>query len=228
MSRKNSYVAMCLVVMWVGFVSLSPSTYAALVDQGLFVDSGSGLSVNLIYDTDRDITWLGDANFAKTTGFDSNGLMTWSTANSWAQGLTIGGLTDWRLPRTLVPDSSCQISPAHGVFCSGSELGHLFYSELGGTANQSILTSGDPDLALFDNIQNFLYWSETPSGGSRFAFGLDIGVQVSSNTSNGLYAWAVHDGTVTPVPVPSSMILMGVGLAGLIAVRGWQGRTVRE
>ncbi len=222
--KRVFFLRVCVACVSCVLMGMLSSSYAALVDQGSFIDSGSGLSLNLIYDTDRDITWLGDANFAKTTNFDANGLMTWTTANSWAQGLSIGGLDDWRLPRTLVPDVSCQIAPAHGVFCNGSEMGHLFYNELGGSANQSILTSADPDLALFENIQNFLYWSETPIAGSRFAFGFDVGTQIASNTSNGLYAWAVHEGTVAPVPIPSAMLLMGTGLVGLIGLRGANSR----
>lgn len=35
------------------------------------------------------------------------------------------------------------------------------YSEMGGTARQSILTSSDSDLALFQNIQPVRYWSGT-------------------------------------------------------------------
>jgi len=74
---------------------------AALIDRGSFTDGFSG-PVNLIYDTDLDITWLGDANFAKTSGFDADGQMTWATAtNVWAPSLTVGGFTDWRLLTTM-------------------------------------------------------------------------------------------------------------------------------
>ncbi|WP_292996043.1 hypothetical protein [Nitrosomonas sp.] len=33
------------------------------------------------------------------------------------------------------------------------EMSHLFYNELGGVVGSSILSSSDPDLALFTNIQ---------------------------------------------------------------------------
>ena len=44
------------------------------------------------YDTDLNITWLRDANL--------NGSMNWATAVSWADNLSFGGYTDWRLPNT--------------------------------------------------------------------------------------------------------------------------------
>ncbi len=47
---------------------------AALIDRGSFAD-GFGGFMNLIYDDDLNITWLGDANFAKTSGFDVDGQM---------------------------------------------------------------------------------------------------------------------------------------------------------
>ena len=113
---------------------------------------GLVLGGQAVYDTDLDITWLADANLAKTSGFDADGQMNWANANAWAAGLTVGGIGGWRLPTTADPDASCTDDPAgttpssdpFGWNCTGSEMGHLFYNELGGTASNSILTSGDP------------------------------------------------------------------------------------
>ena len=64
----------------------------------------------MIYDTVNNITWLADMNYAKTSGFDSDGLMTWTDAKAWAENLSFGGFDDWRLP-TLNPfDTSCSSS----------------------------------------------------------------------------------------------------------------------
>ncbi len=88
-----------------------------------------------------------------TSGYDADGLMTWSQAMTWVGNLSYGGVTGWRLPTS----DTCM-----GINCTGSEVGHLFYNELGGTAFSSILTSTDPDLALFTNIQTYeYYWSHT-------------------------------------------------------------------
>ena len=48
-----------------------------------FVDSGYGL----IYDRELNLTWLKDANYAKTVGRSPNGGMTWYEAMSWVAGL---------------------------------------------------------------------------------------------------------------------------------------------
>lgn len=66
----------------------------------------------------------------------------------------MGGITGWRLPTAIHADGT---GPCAGYNCTGCEMGHLFYTELGGTANSSILSSGDPDLALFSNVQSRTY-----------------------------------------------------------------------
>ena len=58
---------------FLGF-TLSFATQAALYDRGN----------GMIYDDVLDITWLQDANYAKSSGYDSDGLMSWAEANAWA------------------------------------------------------------------------------------------------------------------------------------------------
>jgi hypothetical protein len=96
------------------------------------------------YDTVLDITWLADANFAQTSGFDDDGLMTFSQANAWAAGLDLFGGSEWRLP-TLSPvngvafdltfsnNGSTDLGTARtGVgWGTASEMGYMFYVHLG-------------------------------------------------------------------------------------------------
>ncbi len=42
----------------------------------------------MVYDDVLDITWLADANYAQTSGYDSDGRMNFSAANTWAAGLS--------------------------------------------------------------------------------------------------------------------------------------------
>ncbi len=63
------------------------------------------LSGQALYDTILDVTWLrgGSNSIAAGTRFDdgasnTDGRMTWDSANNWAASLNVGGVTDWRLP----------------------------------------------------------------------------------------------------------------------------------
>lgn len=231
---------------------LAPTANATLI---------SRLGGQAVYDTDLDITWIADANLAAsnvfgldpndpTTRINPDGAMNWFVAYyDWLPALNADGGTgylgfnDWRLPATLQPDLTCSTRFSSlgsiGSGCTGSEMGHLFYEELGGAAGVSILDSGDPDLALFQNLEalgNVLgIWSDTcciiPPGGipNDFAYyflfdsGTDSGQQNAGPklNPNGLWIpWAVRDGDVLSVPEPSTLVLMGIGVIGL----GWIGR----
>jgi hypothetical protein len=191
-------------------MTLSLGLMATTTAQASLFDRGGGL----IYDDDLDITWLADANYAKTSGYDADGFMSWSEAMTWASSLVYGGYSDWRLPTS----DTCS-----SYNCTDSEMGHLFYNELGGEAFSSILFSTDPDLALFTNVQLSLYWSGSeyaPGTVYAWVFGFGDGVQYALGKSNVIYAWAVHSGDVgaPAVPVPAAVWLFGSGLIGLAAV----------
>jgi hypothetical protein len=64
---------------------LSNAAHAALQGRDL---NGSADSFEAYYDTELDLTWLADANFAKTSGYHGSGLMNWTDANAWVAGLT--------------------------------------------------------------------------------------------------------------------------------------------
>lgn len=197
--------------------------------QAVLIDRGGGL----IYDTDRNITWLADANYARTSGYDADGRMTWSSATTWVSNLSyydsVRNVTwdDWRLPTTLQPDPTCSYQSggfSSGNYCSGSELGHMFYSELGVPAGYVFSASTDPDVALFTNIQssntNPYYWSQEYVSSIAWAFNFYNGHQTTLSKSGTQYVWAVRDGDVgaSVVPVPAAVWLFGSGLLGLIGV----------
>jgi len=115
-------------------LGLALPAQAMLQDRGSFSYTdglGNTGMVNLIYDQDLDITWVGDANLAKTSGFDADGLLPWQQAVNWAAGLTIGGMNNWRLPTTTQPDATCSVQQIGGVSigdgCRGSEMGRLYH-----------------------------------------------------------------------------------------------------
>ena len=101
------------------------------------------------YDDEADLTWLADANYSQTNPselVEAYGPMYWEQANDWAAILNISGITGWRLPDTLQPDSSCDDQLDGGAFgpqgyrhnCTGSEMGNMFYNVLGGVAYSDI------------------------------------------------------------------------------------------
>ena len=163
------------------FACISMSSHATLT----YVLGGQA-----VYDSDADLTWLTNANAAGTD-------MDWATANAWAAGLTVGGVTGWRLPDTLQPDSSCGFqTPAtsDGYSCTGSEMGNLFYSVLGGVAGALLTTTHNTNYDLFSNVQSYFYWSSTeyaPDPADAWFFNFIYGTQYTTTKYDSLYAWAV-------------------------------------
>lgn len=217
------------VLVGIGF-SLSCGAQAALQGRDL---NASADSFEAYYDTELNITWLTDTNV---------GGMDWVTATTWAADLSFSdGLNvydNWRLPATLQPDMSCsqQLSggASYGHNCTGSELGHLFYSEFGGTAGQIIfagedpmLGNTDPELAKFTNLWAGDYWSGTEDARDTYAawsFSFVTGFQGSMIKGIDYRVMAVSDGDVAAVPEARTYALM---LAG-VALVGWRARRLKR
>jgi len=155
------------ILLLLAGIGLAPTAQAELLDRAFAV-----------YDTVSHLSWLKDANYAQTSGYDADGQMTWAAANTWAAGLTVGGFTGWRLPTALNADGS---GPCSSFNCTGSELGNMFYGDinhgLGGTANKDITNPlyHNANYYLFTNIIQFsVYWSGTeyaPSPSGAWDFG---------------------------------------------------------
>ena len=184
--------------------SLSTGAQASLVAR----DGG------MVYDDVNNITWAADANLAKTSGYDADGQMTWAGAVAWADQLTLGGYTDWSLPTT--------VPAVYGYNQKGSQLGDLFYNQLGGVAGNSIATTHNDNYNLFTNVQSYVYWSGSeyaPNPGGAWRFGTSYGYQNTDYKPNQLYAWAVRPGDVAAVPVPGAFWLFGTAMVGLMTLK---------
>ena len=140
----------------------------------------------------------------------------WDTQVAWAANFSFGGYSDWRLPTT---DTPCL-----GGNCMGSEMGHLYYVELGNVESASPINTG--------GFQNVLgrYWSGTPSNsGNAYVFFFAIapflnGSQVEAGKfNNPSFALAVRPGDVPAIPEPQTAAMMMLGLTGL-ALAAWRRR----
>jgi len=202
------------------------SMVLATHSQAALFDRGGGL----IYDDTLNITWLQDANYSKTSGYDADGQMNWADAAAWADGLSYHDsvrnvtYTDWRLPKTfdIGGDGCVAFSLTGGTDCgykplpSTSEMATLYYEELGNKgqpdANYGVKSVG-PFINLLDHEG---YWSGTehaPNPGTEaWAFGTANGHQDNHVKSIPLNAWAVRDGNVAAIPEPESYLLVLTGL----------------
>jgi hypothetical protein len=224
MKKSRLLGALCAAVF--SFITLPAQ--AALV---------SVLGGAAVYDTDRNISWISNANLALTNQFGltlsasendptantvgSTGKMTWDNAVAWIAGMNSAnylGFNNWSLPDTPQPDASCgsQLDPGGGGFplqgyglgCTGSDMGHLY--------NVEGVTAVSP--GLFSNVQSNYYWSSTQfaiSTNNAWVFGFGDGNQTSTDKTNSYYALAVHSGMV---PVPAAVWLFGSGVLALVSV----------
>jgi len=227
--RRHLRSAIMTVVLSTGLVSAA--------DAALLSRSGG----QAYYDDVAGLTWLADANYAQTSGYaaanadgavnssptniQADGRMGWQAANAWAASLSVNGVSGWRLPDTLQPDSSCDnnlsgFNRSSGLNCTGSEMGGLFYTALGNTAES--LTETGP----FSNLQTSNYWSATSfDENTNFAWSFNmsngyqgIPVQLVGSKSDSFYGWAVQSGDIGVVPVPAAVWLFSSGLLGLIGI----------
>jgi len=162
-------------------VALALSLGSTAEVEAELIDRGTYDGVTLIYDTTQRITWIGDADWARSSGADEDGMMTWDEANQWASSLRIAGFSDWRLPLTF--DETCR-----GINCTNSEMGKLFSNDR--------ISADNP--GPFQNGQAGEYWSRRGSRetGLAWAHHFGNGEQTDTDLTNGFVPWAVRDGDV--------------------------------
>ena len=182
---------------------------ANLVSEIIAANGGVINNTANYYDGFDGIYDLTSADFNTTTG-----AMTWFGAQAWANNLSLGGYTDWSLP-TTVPALS-------GYNQKGSQMGDLFYNQLGGVSSTSIATTHNANYNLFTNVQSSVYWSgseNAPNPWAAWRFYTDYGSQNFDGKNGQLYAWAVRPGDVAAVPLPAATWLFLSGLMGVAGLK---------
>ncbi|MEI6334172.1 MAG: IPT/TIG domain-containing protein [Methylococcaceae bacterium] len=126
----------------------------------------------------------------------STGMMTWFGAQAWINSLNVGGYSGWRLSTTPTEDTG---------YVNTSELGGLFYDQLGGTQQEAITDFHNSNYAMFTNVQADQYvGSESSNPDMALVFNTNVGKQYTQTKySLAFYAWVVHAGDVASTPTVS-------------------------
>jgi len=187
-----------------GVLSIFSSAEAAL--QGRLPATDEGTDYQAYYDTVLDVTWLQDANYAKTSNYDGDdaiynddGIMSWDAANEFIARLNSDkhlGAGNWRLPAMVdIGEIGCtypeSLLPAGDCgYNSQGEMAHIYYDVLGNTGswNPYLLTQNSSwGLYNTDPFSQIELPGGTAPGGNLFANAFWYGLEYGPNPES--YAW---------------------------------------
>lgn len=170
-----------------------------------------------------NLIWQDDNNGQSLVWLDySHTPSSWDNQSFWAnlilgevlilninQGYTVDwGTNSWRLP-------SAGAHPVDLFYQTTSEMGHLFYTELGNSDRQLTNTG------VFENLTESSYWYSTEfayAADYAWLFSFNNGRQYFLGESNLAYGLAVRSGQVSAVPAPGAVWLFGCGLVSLAGI----------
>ncbi len=232
MRKLFLYVAMVLLMM-TGIAQATLTT----IGMATYDDGSGAKDYNLIWDDDnngRSLVWLDYTNAENT----------WQAQRDWASsldtalsvtlnaGVSVTWDSSWRLPNTVDgelkegykgPDENGNYDYTYGYNLSNSEMGHLYYEELGNLGWRD--TNGNnfqPGWGLkntgdFKNLIASWYWSDTEyayNPSYAWYFYMFYGGQIADYKTDTRKGLAVRSGqvSVSSVPVPGAIILLSAGL----------------
>ena len=184
----------------------------------------------MVYDDILDVTWLQDANYARTSGYaeenqqyddstypeniQSNGTMgSWAAAN-WVEDLIYGGFNDWRLP-SILPESITNSDSCYGDWnglksgdglCTGKiatgELGFMYYKNLGNEVGSESLNTSFMD---FDSGLSYDFLNV----GYQYFYN-ELVLTDDGDQSDGIYSFRFDTGDQRTAHVESSLYAWAV------------------
>jgi hypothetical protein len=170
-----------------------------------------------VYDPGTHVTWLADADLAKTQtfgviGINADGSMSHDVARAWLKAMNAAawlGKSRWQLPA----GGSCG-----GFDCTTGGLGKLYYGGLGLRPGTSVVATPEGSLGAFHDVQPYLYWScgaqsvvspclgspaqGPPAPGFGWSFSLGNGFEGTDLVHNDLYV-IVYYADAAPGPTPT-------------------------
>lgn len=190
------------------------------------------------------LIWDDDNNGNSVVWLDYSTYKTWSSQMLWVEGLKdtltdirtpgyniIWGEDAWRLPATIdgLYVWGCDGATTAGYNITNSEMGHLYYEELGNLGafdhtRTYQLGWGLENTGEFTNLINHWYWSGTKyelDSEESWRFSMYNGYQsTGGNETSVCFGMAVRNGEVViaPVPIPSTIFLLWVGLIGVVRI----------
>ncbi len=228
--RKLFLCTALVLFMMTGMAQATLTTIGTVDYRGgtyklIWEDNNNGESVIWLDYKNAKASWQTQVDWASS--------LNTSLRVTWYDGVTVDwGGSSWRLPNTVDgvekygfegPDGNGNYNYTAGYNLSNSEMGHLYYEALDNLGFFDTSGNGfQPGWGLnnkgdFGNLAVSWYWSGTeyadaPSAAWYFSMG--EGAQDNFNKSNNAYGLAVRSGqvSVSSVPVPGAMILLGAGL----------------